>query len=370
MWQFATSMRAGRGFVVLVALLVALASAGAGYLVGSRGLPGAGGSPAAASSDLSVLAAGTLGTLVPALASALVNETPGISAPAAALQFEGSVAVVQGIAHRSAVSDVAAVADFRLIPAVLEPSLAAYEVVFASTAEVLVYDPLLSAFDGINGSNWGAKLVAAATGPGAVPFAVWNASTDPNGYNEIFSLELQGERYGGNLTTYYGAFYSGAPGSFAVPNPATARTEPESEAKTLVQSGVVCAAITYRAYAVENGLPYVPFDPVVGLASTDPAALAAYAGLSTTVLNAAGGTSAVAAAPILFAATVPADAPNASLGEAFVHLLLSPQGQALIGAAGGFDPIFPGWIDHPSAAPPILAPDTVPMPAWAAAELA
>lgn len=369
MWHFATSMRAGRGFTLLVAVLVAAASAGAGYLVGTQTVPSGHRTGGSGASDLSVLAAGTLGNLVPSLAAALVNETPGISAPAAALQFEGSVAVVQGLSHRTAVADVAAVADFRLIPSVLEPSLASYEVVFASTAEVLVYDTQLSAFSGINSSNWGSKLLEATSGSGGVPLAVWNASTDPNGYNEIFSLELQGERYDGNRTALYDAFYSGAPGAFAVPNPASTRVEPESEAATLVRTGLVCAAITYRAYAVANDLAYVPFDPVVGLNATSPDALAAYANLSTTILNAGGGTSVVRAAPILFAATVPLDAPNGSLGEAFLHLLLSPQGVALVGAGGGFDPIFPGWIDRPSAAPAVLAPDVVPLPTWASGAL-
>lgn len=360
-------LRPGRA--ILVVVLVALASAGAGYLAGSTFSGHAEGSSSTGSSTFSVLAAGTLGVVFPQLARTLANESPGISSPSAAQLYEGSLAVANALAQGTASADVAAVADFRLIPHLLEPGAAAYEVVFASTAEVLVYDSNLTVFHGVNSSNWGQKLVTATTGAGALPFAVWNASIDPNGYNEIFSLALQGALSSGNASSLYQTFYSGALGSFAVPNPTTTRVEPESQAKTYVTNGVVCAAITYRSYAVENHLAYVSFDPVVGLEATTPSALGQYANLSTTILTASGGLSVVHAAPILFSATVPRTAPNAALGADFLHLLLSPQGAAVLGAGGGFDPIFPGWSDQPTAVPADLAPDVVPLPAWAAADL-
>lgn len=355
--------------VFLVVVLVAAAAAGTGYLVGVHApRPGSGASTTA--ETLWLLAAGTLGPpLFPALAGVLANESPGLLVPSAAQQYTGSLSVVHAIAQEHALTDVAAVADFRLIPQVLEPSYASYEVVFASTSEVLVYDPGLAAFDGVNATNWGDDLLRATQGSGGVPLAVWNASVDPNGYNEIFALELQGALYGTGAAEYYSAFYSGALGAFAVPDPGTTLVEQESAAGTLVSSGVVCAAITYRSYAVAHHLPFVALDPIVGLESTSPGARAQYANLSTEILNAAGGTSIVHAAPVLFAATVPLDAINATLGSLFVHLLLSPQGDQLLAAGGGFDPVSPAWVDRPAEVPAVLAPDVVPMPSWAAAML-
>ncbi len=351
-----------RSVVVLLAFLVAVAGAGvAGSTIG----PGAG----ASAGTLSLLAAGTLTPQFPELASELARETPGVSSPSAAQLYTGSLSVVDQIALLGGAADLAAVADFRLVPSVLEPGAAGYEVVFASTPEVLAYDPGLGAFQGVNSSNWGAKLLAATTGSQGAPLAVWNASIDPNGYNEIFSLELQGLLYGGNLTSIYGRFYSGAPGGFARPNPSTTYVAVESQAAELLATGSVSALLTYRSYAVSHHLAYVAFDPIVGLEATSAAALADYAGLSTAIVNAAGGLSVVRAAPILFAATVPIDAPNASLGVAFLHLLLSSQGSALLAAGGGFDPIVPAWTDQPSAVPSEIAPELVPMPAWAEAYL-
>ena len=156
----------------------------------------------------------------------------------------------------------------------------------------------------------------------------------------------------------------------AVPNSARTILEGESRAASLLTNGVVSAFITYRAYAVVNHLTYVSFNPVVGLAANNSTALADYAKLSTTIVRGSPGTfETVVPAPILFAVTVPSNAPNPALGAAFVHLLLSPQGSAILSAGGAFTPVFPGWADRPSALPSVVAPDATPLPSWAQAFL-
>ncbi|HEV2519827.1 MAG TPA: substrate-binding domain-containing protein [Thermoplasmata archaeon] len=350
--------------VVLVAGCAAVSGFAGGYVY--RG-PGSTTSAGTANNTLSVIAAGTLNTFFPQLGSLLANETPGSSAPSAAQTYEGSLDVTTAINTLHARTDVTAVADFRLIPPRLEPTYASYEIVFAATPEVLVYDPSLPVFSGINASNWATKLVADVGTSGNAPFAVWNASTDPNGYNEIFSLELQGLIDNGSAATYYRAFYGGAAGAPAVPNPTTTRVEKESQAAALVNSKVVSALITYRSYAVVNHLHYVALNATVGLSASDPVALAEYAKLSTTIVGSNRALVTVAPAPVLFAVSVPSNAPNPTLGAAFLHLLLSPQGAAVLSAGGAFVPIFPGWVDHPGSVPPVLAPDVIDLPAWASA---
>ncbi|HYB79220.1 MAG TPA: substrate-binding domain-containing protein [Thermoplasmata archaeon] len=351
---------------VVALVVVAAAVGGIGFFAGYeyRGSPSS--TPSAVeNSTLSVLGAGTLDTLFPELANALVNETPGISAPPAAQTYEGSLDITTAITTGTARADVAAVADYRLIPQLLEPKYASYEVVFGSTPEVLAYKSGNPAFAGVNSTNWPSKLLNATA---SAPFAIWNASTDPNGYNEIFSLMLQGMLYdNGDISAVYSHFYNGAPGSYATGTGIT-KIEHESQAASLLSTGVVSAVITYRSYAVVNGLAYVPFNPIVGLAANNSTALADYAKLSTSIISASGGLAKVAPAPVLFAVTVPSNAPNPALGAAFIHLLLSPQGSAILADAaqgGAFTPIFPGWSDSPSAVPSVLAPDVVPLPGWA-----
>jgi molybdate/tungstate transport system substrate-binding protein len=361
---------AAPALIAVVVILVAAGAGGVGFLAGYEYKTSPANSPGAvANSTLSLLGAGTLDTLFPELASLLANETPGITAPTAAQTYEGSLDVTTAITSLAARADVAAVADFRLTPQLLEPKFADYEVVFGATPEVLAYNPAIPAFAGINESNWAEKLVNDVTTHGNAPLAVWNASTDPNGYNEIFSLELQGLIYNGSASTFYTPFYGGAAGTPAVPNSATTLLEHESQAATLLKTGIVSALITYRSYAVVNHLTFVSFNPIVGLLANNSTALADYAKLSTTIVASSGGFSTVQAAPVLFAATVPLNAPNPTLGAAFLHLLLSPQGSAILSAGGAFAPIFPGWSDRPSAVPPVLAPDVTALPPWASAYL-
>jgi molybdate/tungstate transport system substrate-binding protein len=354
------------GVWIVILIVVAAAVAGAGFYAGYeyRGSPAT--SPStAANSTLSILGAGTLTYTFPELASALVNETPGITAPSAAQTYEGSLDVTTAITSLGARADVAALADFRLIPQLLEPTYAAYEVVFAQTQEVLIYNASLPAFAGVNASNWGWKLVEDVTTHGNAPFGVWNASTDPNGYNEIFSMMLQGEIYNGSTTSVYGQFYSGAPGAYATPNPATTILEHESQAADLITTGLVSAVITYKAVAVQNHLPYVLLNPIVGLGANNSTALGMYAHLSTQIIGSSGALTSVVPAPILFAATVPTNAPNPALGALFLHLLLSPQGSAILAQDDAWTPIFPGWCPTPSAVPGLLQPDVTALPSWA-----
>ncbi|HTP54447.1 MAG TPA: substrate-binding domain-containing protein [Thermoplasmata archaeon] len=357
---------------VVAIVVVGAGAAAAGYITGHY-YPSA--SPSAvANSTLSILAAGSLrGQFVP-LADLLVNETPGITAPTAAQNYEGSLDIVNGFTLHKTPADVAALADFRLAPQLLEPKYVHYEVAFGMTPEVLVYNPSIVAFDGINSSNWGWKLVNGVASSG-LPFAVWNASTDPNGYNEIFSMELQGQLYNASNTSVFSHFYTDPPWKFAVPvsNPSVALPEPESAAATLIADDTVSALITYRSYAVANHLTYVSFNPIVGLDASNSTALADYHALSTTIQASTGGNTKVHAAPVVFAITVPLNAPNASLGLAFLHLLLSPQGSAILSVGSAFTPIYPGWWQatspSPPPIPPVLAPDVGPMPGWAAALL-
>jgi ABC-type molybdate transport system substrate-binding protein len=200
-----------------------------------------------------------------------------------------------------------------------------------------------------------------------VLLGIANASIDPVGYNTIFALELEDQLLGGSAPSVYAHFFAGAPGAYARPNPTVTRTVPETEVATLLKTHAITASFVYRAYALTEGLPYVPLDPRVGLGAIDPASLAFYARASTTLLTATGPL-VVHGAPVAFAATVPKNAPNAAAGALFVHLLLSPTGAQIL-ASAGFAPVFPGWTDRPGAPPAPVAPDTAPLPATLAAQL-
>src|SRR5580658_3281863 len=167
MWQFPTSMSAttpntptkAMGLAtpvwIVVVIVVAAAVGGLGFYAGYeyRGSPAVTG--VTANNALAILGAGTLTDTFPMLANEFVNETPGVSSPTAAQTYEGSLDITSAITSLAATADVAAVADYRLIPQLLEPKFASWEIVFATTQEVLIYNSSLPAFSGVNQSNWG-----------------------------------------------------------------------------------------------------------------------------------------------------------------------------------------------------------------------
>ncbi len=349
-------------WVVTIALISVVAGVIAGYELrtSSSGPPTANsGSPV-----LSITAAGTLGTVFPALASLLANESPGVQAPLPAEQYQGSLSALAAITQLHQLYDVAAAADFRLIPHLLTPTYASWEVAFASNPEVLAYDPTVAALQGINSTNWPGRLQRSG-----IILGVANASTDPNGYNGIFVLQLEGLLVNGSLGAVYDHFYAGAVGSLARVIPSAAREESEAQAAVLLISHVVQAFIIYQSYAVTHHLSYVNLDPRVNLGNFSPSSLTIYGQASTAIIEPNASLATVRGAPVAFAATVPLNAPNASLGDLFVHLLVTPQGAALL-QSFGFAPVLPAYLYAPAGGTPeIVVPETVPLPASLVAEI-
>lgn len=351
-------------WIVVVAVVAVIAGSVAGYEI--RGSPGAGtGAPTAgsASRELSITAAGTLGTAFPALGNILANESPGVAAPSAAQVYEGSIAALDLVAQSPTGFDVAASVDYRLIPQILMPTLSSWEVLFATNPEVLTYDPSVAAFAGINSTNWAEKLQSAG-----VVLGVANASVDPNGYNEIFVLELQGLLANGSEEAVYGHFFQGAPGSLAVPNPATTRVESETQVASLLSLHEISGFLTYRSYAVTHNLSFVELSPSVDLGNLTAPYASEYARASTQIIASSGTSELVTGAPVAFSAAVPRNAPNATLGNLFVHLLCSQQGEEVL-ASMGFTPLLPGFAWGPGSVPTIIQPEVVPLPSWMAVGL-
>src|SRR5258708_32642641 len=124
MWDFPTSTMRPSMLLVATAVVCLLGGFAAGYVLH----PPASASSAGPSMPLPITAAGTLAPIFPSIASAVANEPPGASAPLAAQQYQGSLAAIAAISSLQGAYDVAAAADFRLIPHLLEPSYASFEI--------------------------------------------------------------------------------------------------------------------------------------------------------------------------------------------------------------------------------------------------
>lgn len=347
MWHYATSMRPVVRTVVVVAVVVVALVAGA--LGGWFLHPSSSGSSSPGSATLSVIGAGTLAPILPSLASAFANATPSVSAPSAAQLYEGSTAAASALTLPSQPYDLFVAADFRVIPQHLEPptaTVASWEVVYAADPMVLAYAPGVAGLAGINSTNWYQKVVA----PG-VTLGTPNASSDPLGANAIFALELT-DALTAQSGAFYGHFFSGGLGGFAVPTGAT-KIVSENIAATALATGEVSAFLIYRSYAIVDHLSYIALNDSENLGSYNATDVARDGSVSTTVLS---GTSTVVkkGAPVLFSLTVPGNAPDYPLGIAFAAYLLSGA-TASVWAADGFAPLAPLWTDEPAKLPAALA---------------
>ncbi len=303
---------------------------------------------------LEVIAAGSLSPtgLMPHLVATFVAETPGVQSPLSAQLYQGSTADAAQLAGGHQPYDIFISADYRVIPESLEApksTVATWEVAFAGDPLVLAYDPSVSAFSGtVTPANWYTDIVKAGVTLGSP-----NASGDPLGVDAILAIELEDalENQSGAL---YGHFFTGAQGALAGFTSATKEVS-ENDAATALNSSEVQAYFVYRSYAKSEGLTYTNLFGKVNLGGTTSADISAYGGVSTTVLTGTGSaTSSVVGAPIVFALTVPATAPDAPLGIAFAAFLLSNSTSA-IWLADGFAPLAPAYVDHPSALPGALA---------------
>ncbi len=310
-------------------ILVAALAVVAGFAGGYTAHPSTGGpSP----TTLGIVAAGSLSphALLPAMASAYANVTPGVVTPTAAQVYEGSSAAASQIvaAGPNSPFDLFVSADYRVIPRQLEngsPSYALGEAVFASDPLVLAYVP--AALPTINATNW----YTAIQGSGIV-LGVPNASADPLGANVILALELQ-DSLAGLSGALYSHFFTGSMGGFAGITAHT-RYVPENTAALALSEGEVQAYMIYASYARANHLASVPLPASVDLGGISAGDVAAYSAVATTVLSGTG-TAVVRGAPALFALTVPTNAPTPAVGDAFAAWLLA-SGQAPWWTAAGF----------------------------------
>jgi molybdate/tungstate transport system substrate-binding protein len=365
MWHNATSMRPVIRTVLVV--VIAVVAGVAGFVGGWYAHAAGASSGSPGPTTLSIIAAGSLAPILPNLASSFASATPDVDAPTSAQLYEGSTAALTTLTLPGQPYDLFVSADYRLIPQHLEPpggSVTTWEAVFAADPMVLAYAPGASGLAGINSSNWYQKIVNAG-----VTLGTPNASVDPLGANAIFTLELT-DALTGQRGGFYGHFFSGGVGALAVPTAAT-KIVSENVAATALSTGEVSTFLIYRSYAKVDRLSYIVLNTSVDLGSYTAVDVARYGTVSTTVLS--GSSTAVHnGAPVLFALTVPEDAPDYALGVTFAAYLLS-NSTAATWSADGFVPLAPPWTDAPTKLPAALAgtaPSGVaPLPTYLAALL-
>lgn len=358
-----TGRTVDRGLAVLFIVAALAIGTLAGALVGStRFSPPLqslhSGTASGPSGQLTLVAAGTLDSLFPTVASQLGGVYPAVEVSNSTQEYMGSLSAVRQITSLNRFFDLIGTVDPRQIPTYMYPAYADWEACFASNPVALVYSPSSRFASVVNGTNWSQVILNRGTLVGAA-----NASTDPNGYNAIFALQLAGLKLYGGRAYIFDHFYVNGSNGVARPNPATnaLRIAPETQADALLRSGAVDFYFTYVSYAVAHGLDYVNLGPWANLGQFNATYWDFYKQVHTNVIGPNGKLATIYGGPVVDCVTIPKNSPNPTLAEYFLLFLVSSQGQADMKSIG-LSVIFPEYVDNASAVPPLLQPFSTAMP--------
>jgi molybdate/tungstate transport system substrate-binding protein len=215
---------------------------------------------------------------------------------------------VRKITELHRVPDVVMLADAEVIPQLLVPKYATWYAEFARNRMVVAYTPKSKHANEINATNWTTILERKDVEVGR---------TDPNlapvGYRTLLMFQLAERFY--MKSGLSATLLRNAPDRNIRPNAA--------ELAALLASGELDYIYEYQSVAEANGFRFITLPPQIDLG--DAARASTYATVSMNVRGSAPGrTLTVKGQPILYALTVPRDAPHAAVAKRFLDFLTTP----------------------------------------------
>jgi molybdate/tungstate transport system substrate-binding protein len=235
-----------------------------------------------------------------------------------------SLEAIRKLTSLGRVPDVLATADVALFDAMIVPAHSGWYLIFGTNALVLAYGPHSRGREDLSADAWWEVLLRPGIRAGRS-----DPSIDPSGYRTLMALQLAEAHYG----------QPGLAARLLAAMPIRYVRHAEADLSALIQAGELDYAWTYRNLARAHGLDFLELPPEVNLA--DPNRGAWYQQATARVARGEAGDSlTLRGAPILFALTVPDSAPHPDQARAFVSLLLSPIGTALLEGTG-FEPLDP-----------------------------
>lgn len=259
--------------------------------------------------------------------------------PRARIYYEsaGSLDCARKVAEQGRAADIVASADYSVFDQLMIPQYTEWYALLAKNEIVLCYTDKSKFASEINSDNW--YQVLTRTG---VTYTHTNPDLDPAGYRALLVWQL--------AETHYKA--TGLNAKLIAGCPADKVYNSAADLISALQAGKVDYAFEYLSVAKQNGFKYVTLPEQINLSSTQYADF--YKNAKVTTAGATAGTTVEQVGqPIVYAITIPKNAPNAKLAEEFAAMMLSPQGQAIMGKAGQI-PITPVQFNDASKAPAAL----------------
>jgi len=233
-----------------------------------------------------------------------------------AQENSGSLEAARKLTDLGKIPDVIGVADYGVIAKLLIPRHATWYATFARNAMVLIYSDHSIGAKEINPQNWWQVLLRPGIRAGHSDPAL-----DPNGYRALMVFQLA-ER-----------FYRqpGLAGKLERAFPPRYMRPKEADLTALIQAGELDYSWSYASLARTAGLRYVDLPDEIDLSNPKLAEQYARASVRVPSERRSGRDSVeFRGEPIVYALTIPTEAPHPRTAEAFVRFIFSPEGKAII----------------------------------------
>ena len=268
-----------------------------------------------ANKELIIFHAGSLSVPFHQISTLFKKEYPDITIKAEA---SGSRSCARKICDLGRRCDVIASADYKVIENLLMPAYADFNIRFALNEMAIAYTEKSKFSEEITAGNWYEVLLR-----GKVVFGRSDPDRDPCGYRTLMVFQLA-ERY-------YGI--SGLGLKLAEKDSAKYIRPKETDLLALLEAGEIDYLFIYRSVAGQHGLKMILLPDEINLKS--PAFTELYNEAKVKVTGKKPGEYIICKGePMVYSVTIPLSAPNPKAARAWVELLLSQGGRAIMEKTG------------------------------------
>jgi len=248
----------------------------------------------------------------------------------------GSATTIRKVTELGKECGVIGSADYLLIPELMFPQYADWYIIFASNQMCIAYTDESQFADEIDSDNWYEILQR-----DGVTYGRSDPDQDPCGYRTLMVWQLAEKHY--NVSGIYDSLFE-APGDLMRPK--------SVDLIALLETGDLDYAFEYSSVAQQQNLNYVELPPEINLSDVDFEDF--YAQAEVEIAGAQPGeTIVMVGSPIVYAVTIPSDFPRQEVAVAWIDLLLSDTGTAIM-EANFQTPIVPAKTNDSSKLPEAL----------------
>ncbi|PNR94211.1 molybdenum ABC transporter substrate-binding protein [Petrotoga sp. HWH.PT.55.6.1] len=261
--------------------------------------------------EIVVFHAGSLSVPFAQIEKAFESQYPGTDV---IREAAGSREAVRKVTDLGREADVIGSADYTVIENLMIPEYTEWYINFANNEMVIMYTEDSRYKDEINSDNWYEILLRPD-----VEYGHSDPNADPCGYRSQIVWKLAEKYY--KVDSLYKKLADNCP-------PKNVRPK-ETDLIALLEAGELDYIFIYKSVALQHRMPYVELPEQINLKSTKYADFYATASFDVTGKE-PGEMITQIGQPMVYALTIPNNAPNLQGAIAFIKFVIGPQGRAIM----------------------------------------